>query len=110
MWDLSSLKGVHPEFPALEDEFLTPGPPGRSHNEFFLRKKEISDGPPVGTSGEEPACHARDKRCGFDPWVGQIPWRREGQPTPAFLPGESHGLRSLVGYSPWGRKESDTLK
>ena len=36
-----------------------------------------------------------------------IPWRREWQPTPVFLPGESHGPRSLVGYNPWGRKESD---
>ena len=32
------------------------------------------------------------------------------QPTPAFLPGESHGQRKLVGYSPWGRKESDTTE
>ena len=37
-------------------------------------------------------------------------WRRKWQPTPAFLPGESHGQRSLVGYSPWGRKESDTTE
>ena len=37
----------------------------------------------------------------------RIPWRRKWQPTPVFLPGESHGQRSLVGYSPWGRKESD---
>ena len=37
---------------------------------------------------------------GFDPWVGKIPWRRKWQPTPVFLPGESHGWRSLVGYSP----------
>ena len=44
---------------------------------------------------------------GFDPWVGQIPWRREWQPTPVFLPGEFHGQRSLVGYSLWGCKESD---
>ena len=35
------------------------------------------------------------------------PWRRKWQPTPVFLPGESHGQRSLVGYSPWDRKESD---
>ena len=34
-------------------------------------------------------------------------WRRKWQPTPVFLPGKSHGQRSLVGYSPWGRKESD---
>ena len=42
--------------------------------------------------------------------VRKIPWRREWQPTPVFLPGESHGQRSLVGYSPWGRKESDTTE
>ena len=44
---------------------------------------------------------------GLDPWVGKIPWRRKWQPTPVFLPGESHGRRSQVGYSPWGCKESD---
>ena len=43
-------------------------------------------------------------------WVRKIPWRRKWQPTPVFLPGESHGWRSLVGYSPWGRKESDTTE
>ena len=42
-----------------------------------------------------------------DPWVEKIPWRREWQPTPIFLPGESHGQRSLVGYRPQGCKESD---
>ena len=40
-------------------------------------------------------------------WVGKIPWRRKWQPTPVFLPGKSHGRQSLVGYCPWGRKESD---
>ena len=43
----------------------------------------------------------------FAPWVGKIPWRRKWQPTPVFLPGESHGRRSLVGYSPRCCKESD---
>ena len=47
------------------------------------------------------------KRPGFDPWVGKIPWSRAWQSTPVFLPGESHGRRSLVGYSPWGHKELD---
>ena len=46
----------------------------------------------------------------FDPWVGKIPWRKAGQPTPVFLSGESHGQRSLVGYSPFGRKEWDRKK
>ena len=52
-------------------------------------------------------------RCGrprFNPWVGKIPWRKIWQSTPVFLPGESHGWRSLVGYSPWGCKESDTTE
>ena len=40
-------------------------------------------------------------------WVGKIPWRREWHPTPVFLPGESYGQRSLVGYSSWGCKEPD---
>ena len=42
-----------------------------------------------------------------DSWVKKIPWRRKWQPTPVFVPGESQGLRSLVGYSPWGGKELD---
>ena len=46
----------------------------------------------------------------FDTWVRKIPRRRKWQPTPVFLPGESHGQRSLVGYSPWGCKESDTTE
>ena len=47
----------------------------------------------------------RDSR--FDPWVRKISWSRKWQPTPVFLPGEAHGQRSLVCYSPWGCKESD---
>ena len=43
-------------------------------------------------------------------WVGKIHWRRKWQPTPVILPGKFHGLRSLVGYSPWGHKESDTTE
>ena len=43
----------------------------------------------------------------FDPWVGKIPCRRAWQPTPVFLPGQSHGQRSLEGPSPRGHKESD---
>ena len=50
------------------------------------------------------------KRHWFDPWVGKTPWRKTWQPTPVFFPGESHGQRSLVGYSPWDRKESDMTK
>ena len=59
--------------------------------------------------------NAEDRACslpqstgdGFDPWVRKIPWRRAWPPTPVFFTGESHGQRSLVGYSPQGRKELD---
>ena len=61
--------------------------------------------PSLRLSGKEPACQfRRRKRHGLDPWVRKIPWKRTWQPTPVFLPGEPHGQRSLVGYSPWGRK------
>ena len=50
------------------------------------------------------------RRHGFDLWVGKVPWRRKWQLTPVFLPGESHGQRSLEGYSPWVYKESDTIE
>ena len=46
---------------------------------------------------KNPLANAGDKIHGFDPWIGKIPWRRAWQPTPVFLPGESHGQRSLVG-------------
>ena len=46
----------------------------------------------------------------FDPWLGKMFWRRKWQPTPVFWPGEFHGERSLVGYSPWGHIESDSTK
>ena len=52
-------------------------------------------------------------QCGrprFDPWVGKIPWRREWLPTPIFLLLEFHGQRCLVGHSPWGHQELDTIE
>ena len=60
-----------------------------------------------GGSDDKRVC-LQCRRPRLDPWVGKIPWRRERQPTPLFLPGESLGQRSLAGYSPWCRKESDT--
>ena len=66
------------------------------------------EGFPDCASGKEPACQCRRyKRLGFDVWVRMIPWRRAWQPAPVFLPGESHGQRSLAGYSPRGLTESD---
>ena len=57
-------------------------------------------GLPWWFSGKESTCQC--KRCGFTPWVWKIPWRRKWQPTPVYLPGESHGQRNLAGYSPQG--------
>ena len=52
----------------------------------------------------ESACQFRRHR--FDPWVGEIPWRRKWQPTPVLLPGKSHRQKSLAGFSPQGRKRA----
>ena len=61
--------------------------------------------------GKEPSHQwRRQKRCGFHPCVGKIPWRRTWQLTPVFQPGESHGQRSPVGCGPYGHKESDTTE
>ena len=48
--------------------------------------------------------HLQCRRRGFDPWVRKSLWRRKWQPTPVFLPGKSHGQRSLAGYSSWDHK------
>ena len=65
-------------------------------------------GPQAALTVKNPPAQAGDRRPGFSPWVRKVPWSRAWQPTPVFLPGESHGQRSLTGYSPWGHKASDT--
>ena len=91
--------GNEPKSPALEVDSLPSKPPGKPIHS------------PGGASGKEPTCQSRRyKRCGFNPWVGKIPWRRAWQPTPIFLPGKSHEQRILAGYSPWGCTESDTTE
>ena len=62
-------------------------------------------------SGKESICQCRrHRRRGFNPWVRKIPWSRKWQPTPVFMPGKSHGHKSLADYSPWSHKESDTTE
>ena len=61
-------------------------------------------GLPWWLSGKESACKAGD----LGLTLGEIPWLRKLQPTPVFLTQKSHGQRSMVGYSSWGCKESDT--
>ena len=58
-----------------------------------------------GAGGKESACQCR--RCGFNPWVGKIPWRGKWQPASVFLPEKFHGQRSQGGCSSWGSKELD---
>ena len=65
-------------------------------------------GLPWWLSGEKSVCQYR--RCGLNPWIRNIPWRRKWQLTSVFLPGKSLGRSSLLGYSPWGCKESDTTE
>ena len=59
------------------------------------------EGLPRSSVSKESPCNAgvrlHCRRPGFDSWVQKIPWRRKWQPTPVFLPGKSHGLKSLVG-------------
>ena len=84
---------------------------GHSPIPKIFRGEWGSLGLPQWLSTEESACQCwRCRRHGFDPWVGKIFWRRAWQPTPGFLPGESHGQRSLVGYSPCAHKEPDTTE
>ena len=82
---------------------------------YSLRESHCQDcGLPSGASGKESACQCRrHEGHGFDPWVRKIPWRREWQPTPVFLPGESPWTEEpgrLQLYSPWGHKELDTTE
>ena len=80
---------------------------------FFFTAKPvavISSGGVVflSVSVIESTCQCTER--GFDPWAGKIRRRRKWQPTPAFLPGKSHGQRNLVGRSPQGSKEWDSTE
>ena len=70
-----------------------------------LRHITHAVGFPGGSASKESACNVEE--LGLIPRLGRS-WRREWLPTPIFLPGKSHGQRSLMGYSPWGHQESDT--
>ena len=79
----------------------------KAHICFIIYLKHF-EGFPGGSEVKVSAWNAGD--LGSIPGSGRFPRRRKWQPTPVLLPGESHGWRSLVGYSPWGRKESDTTE
>ena len=75
----------------------------------YLNDSLLRESFPDDSAVENPPANAGNRRLWSDPWAGKILWRRKWQSTPVFLPGKSHGW-SLVGYSPWGRKESDTTE
>ena len=79
--------------------------------ETQVKKSYVPQGLPGGASVKKLTANADVRDVGSVPGLGgSIPWRRAWQPTPVFFPGESHGQRSLAGYSPQGRKESDTTE
>ena len=76
------------------------------HDSLLLEPRCVHCGLPWCLSGKESAGNVGHvcKRHGFNPWVEKIPWKRKQQPTSLFLPGKSHGQRSLVCYNSWGHK------
>ena len=123
----SSRAGIGPMSPALTGGSSTTGPPGKPCPKCFLDlgvKAELkglnygvrmpllqsclclflcqAKGFPNGSVGKESACNAGDP--GLIPGSGRPLWRRKWQPSPVFLPGKSHGQRSLMGYNPWHHK------
>ena len=83
--------------PTLSDAMDCSLPGSSVHGIFQARVLELG----AIALKQNPACQCRrHKRHGFNPQVGKISWRRKWQPTPVFMPGESHGQRSLAGYSP----------
>ena len=102
--DLSSppsLERVEPGYDAI-----SPFPAQLSRLHFHWSVDCLREGFSHSSVGKESTCNTGD--LGLIP-VWKIPWRRKWQPTPVSLPGKSHGQRSLEGYSPWGRKEVDTI-
>ena len=89
-WDLTQV---------WEDGTVLPKGKGEDIGGFRLHSPE-QRGLPGDSEGKESACGRPE----FDPWVRKIPWKRGWQPTPVFWPGEFHGQRNLVGYSPWVAK------
>ena len=107
---LTAILGAEVTWSCLE---TSPGErPRCSHSQDYLGRfgwfnvrasvfSSVTQSFPGGASGKEPACQCGgQKRLGFGPWVGKMPWRRAWQPTPVFLPGESHGQGSLAGCNP----------
>ena len=87
-----------------------PSPALHSFQTHFYKSVKTVSGFPGGSMVKNPPSNAGNTRDTFDPWVQKIPWRRKWKPIPVLLPGKFRGQRSLVGYSKWGHKESDTTE
>ena len=74
----------------------------------LLLERRVHTGAPLVAQWQR--IHLPTRRCEFDPWVGKTPRKRKWKPSLVFLPGKSHGQRSLAGYSPWGPKELDSTE
>ena len=92
-------------WPGQTNMFVQPTSPPRNF-QLSVDNHLVNSGDFPSVSDGKSVC-LQCGRPGFDPWVAKIPWRRKWQPTPVPLPGKPHGRSSLIGYSPWGRKESD---
>ena len=97
----SFRKQVEPEVFRSEPSFL------EYNKEIIVFSPKLSISQVALVVKNPPASVGDIRDSGFDSWVGKIPWRKTCHPTPVFLPGEFHGQRSLVGYSPYGHRELD---
>ena len=121
LWNLPG-PGIEPMSPVLAGRFLTTGPPRKSplvvlrlSSFFFFNRPErktlfLSIIYVVAQLSRIHLQCRRNKRHRFHPWVRKIPWRRKWQPILGFLPGKSHGQKSLAGCSPWSHQESHTAE
>ena len=91
-WFLGHPPGTEMLLPVLK------GYSDRKNDFIFENGAVYSESGFTGGSNHE-RIHLQYRRPRFNPWVRKIPWRKEWLPTPVFMPGESHGQRSLVGYS-----------
>ena len=102
------LHGIFPDplielvSPALQVVSLLTELPGKPASKSYLHPVLVSGFPWWLSGKESTTCNVEG--ASSIPWSGKTPWRRKWQHTPVFLPGKSHGERSLVGYSPWGHK------
>ena len=101
-WQLSCLQCCSWYFSITILHFLITTPNILASNPKFYTKFHTCEGFSGDSVVKNPPEMQKTQRHRFSSWVGKIPWRRKWQSTPIFLPGKSHGQKSLIGFSPWG--------